>query len=453
MSPSPLPIVVVGAGLSGLVAANLLRDRGHDVVVLDGATQAGGRARTDEIDGARLNLGPHALYRGGSAERLLRGLGAWPKGRRPPPKGALFGPEGLSALPGDTLSMLTTTALPGASRWAFSRWFTLLLMGLARADRGQGVSQWLQATLPNERARELALTLVRLATYTDDPDHVDATLARAQLWRATVRGVIYADGGWGTMVDTLCRRLGDRGGALRMGQPVLAVDEGGATLGDGQRIGAAATILALPLPAAAALTQSKRLTAAVASARPTRICALDLVVDGEIDPAIVLGLGQPYYHAVHSRFAQLAPAGRSVLHLAVPMGPRPSPGRAHIEALLERSVPGVLDRVRHARFHPAATVASDTPSAQRHGALTAVDAAQDHAPNLFLAGCGVEGGAFLLDGALRSAERAAEAAHTHVQGTRLPGPRPRLPAPRLAVTSAPKSEATPDATARGEGAA
>ncbi len=54
-------MIVVGAGLAGLRAAQVLTRRGVDVVVLDGADRAGGRIATDVVDGFRLDRGFQVL--------------------------------------------------------------------------------------------------------------------------------------------------------------------------------------------------------------------------------------------------------------------------------------------------------------------------------------------------------------------------------------------------------
>ncbi|OFX04980.1 MAG: hypothetical protein A3D94_22435 [Alphaproteobacteria bacterium RIFCSPHIGHO2_12_FULL_66_14] len=50
-------VIVVGAGMAGLVAARLLRDSGFAVTVLEARTRAGGRVWTDDRLGAPLDLG------------------------------------------------------------------------------------------------------------------------------------------------------------------------------------------------------------------------------------------------------------------------------------------------------------------------------------------------------------------------------------------------------------
>ncbi len=59
--PGSCDVVVVGAGLAGLTAARRLHRAGLDVLVLEGGDDVGGRVRTDEVDGWRLDRGFQVL--------------------------------------------------------------------------------------------------------------------------------------------------------------------------------------------------------------------------------------------------------------------------------------------------------------------------------------------------------------------------------------------------------
>ncbi|SFS33420.1 NAD(P)/FAD-dependent oxidoreductase [Halostagnicola kamekurae] len=96
MSSSPR-VIVVGAGLAGLVASRHLAAAGADVTCLERRETVGGRVRTATRDGFRLDRGFQVLFTGYPAVRRELDLEALEL-RRFAPGAVLAGPDGRSTL-------------------------------------------------------------------------------------------------------------------------------------------------------------------------------------------------------------------------------------------------------------------------------------------------------------------------------------------------------------------
>lgn len=401
---STLPIVVIGGGLSGLATAVLLAQRGQRVVVLERSSALGGRARSPAVGPLPMNLGAHALYRRGVAEKTLRACGVVPRGFTPPVDGLVF-TRGRALLPAPSspAGMLWSPRLSLAARAALVRALFRLGRAAREAPPTQTWAGWLAAERSTDAAAVLGL-LARLSTYADAPDQLSAAAVLRQVDRALGQGVLYLDGGWQTLVDALADRARSLGVELRLASPVARVAEDGRSvaLEGGAELDARAAVLAVPLRVAAALTTVPALHALAASALPGRVATWDAVVSALPNAAlrIAQGLDTPTYFSVHSRPDERPT--RVHAHWVLRAGEKGADALVALRAWVEQVQPGLGGHVVAERALPELQVADALPIA---GEPERPPVSLGEA--LYAAAEYAQPGAFLLDAALGAAQSAA----------------------------------------------
>jgi phytoene dehydrogenase-like protein len=416
-------VVVVGGGLAGLVAATLLGRRGCDVRLFESAETLGGRAQTEHRDGYSFNLGPHALYAKGVARRVLGELDVEYSGH-PPASQGLFASLGadLHVLPAAPASLLRTTLFSFREKLQVAR----LLAGLPKLDlapwRGKPVSEWI-ASAASERVRFLLSGLVRVATYANAPDQLDAAAAIHQIQLALAANVLYLDRGWGELVRGLERRAREAGVKVTTRARVAGLElargaVSSITLDDGTRVEAHDVVIAGDPQTALRLAQPERapaLARAIAALVPVRAACLDLALQRlpRPDRNFALGLDRPLYLSVHSASgAALAPPGGALIQLARYLAPDETPDRESmrtaLEGLADEVQPGWRAVLVHQRLMPAMTVSHGLPSYREPRPAARVG----EIPGLWLAGDWVGEQGLLADAAAASAETVARAIDT-----------------------------------------
>jgi phytoene dehydrogenase-like protein len=285
-----------------LTAAATAARAGRPVVVVE-AHGGGGRARTDERSGYRFNQGPHALYRGGEAWRILRDLGVPHRGHQPPLRRARGTRDGelvrLLGVPAGALMTRLVKASP--ARWA-----------------GRSAEEWAGTLGGSEDVSELARMFIRVTTYVADLERMPADLAIAQMKMGLLGGVSYLDGGWASLVDGLWSAASAAGTVIRVRQSAAAISPGPGggwevTLAGGEVLRGAAVVVAAGGPAAA-----RKLLPLEPGwpelGPPVTAACLDLGLRGH-RPALVFGLDEPFYLSRHCPPGDLAPPGGSVVHV------------------------------------------------------------------------------------------------------------------------------------------
>ncbi len=415
-------VVVVGAGLAGLAGAAWAARSGRSVIVVEKAGGAGGRAQTTLAGKFRLNLGPHALYCDGPAERALRELDVPIAGRKPNASGGYAVARGAAhALPGGFLSLLTTGLFGIPAKLETAK----LLGSLARLDpdplQGVTVNEWLARDVRQPEVRELLGALVRLTSYTADHDRMSAGAALAQVQGGVGGGVRYLDGGWQVLVDGLASAATRAGATLLTGARATAVSSDGdrriVRCADGTAIEADAVLIAAGPETAADLLDGAAGAAArgwADTATPVHAACLDVGLARLPRPraTFALGVDRPLYLSVHSAAADLAPAGGAMIHVLKYLPSGGGEARAderELEGLLDLIQPGWREAVIEHRFLPNMLVTNDLPTAVAGGLRGRPDVAVPHAEGVFVAGDWVGPRGLLADASLASARRAAEA--------------------------------------------
>ncbi|HKP87448.1 MAG TPA: FAD-dependent oxidoreductase [Blastocatellia bacterium] len=417
-------VIVIGGGVAGLAAATLVARGGKRVRLLEQSHALGGRARTKRQDGFHLNIGPHALYRGGRGIEILNELGVEIRGRVPSVSGAFAVKGGVKhTFPAGVVSLLTTSLFGLSSKLETAR----LLGSIAKVDgnqvMGQSAREWVDSNLSQRDVRDLMLALFRVSTYTNAPGEMSAGAAIEQLKLALAKGVLYLDGGWQTIVDGLAQSARASGVEIETGAKVRGVerDATGAVrsvrFADGRSLAAANIIIASSPSAAVELVERARQSSLALwadEAIQVRAACLDVALNHLPKPkaTFALGIDRPLYFSVHSATARLAPEGGALIQVAKYLAPDDRGSNAdaerELEGLLDLMQPGWRDALAYRRFLPDMIVMNAMPVAERFGTRGRPGPQVDDVPGLFVVGDWVGREGMLVDASLTSAKRAAE---------------------------------------------
>jgi phytoene dehydrogenase-like protein len=386
---------VVGGGLSGLIASTLAATSGLPVVLLEKSAALGGRASSKDKQGFIFNLGPHALYRGGYLRKTLETLGVEVHGALPPTNGGFALLAGRRhTLPVGFASLLTTSVLSLHGKFELARFQTRLASIDAKVLQHETLSSWLESHVSDAGVRQLLLMLVRVTTFTNDPERQSAGAAIEQLQLAFRGSVLYLNGGWQTIVDGLRRAALAAGVRVVSGAHAVGVEQSVARqveavrLADGTTTRASAVIVTGG-PADVDALIGTRFASELAP--PVRVATLDVGLRSLPKPnaTVAFGVDRPLYFSVHSAVASLAPAGGAMIHVSKYLRPGQSAGRddeLELEALMDLMQPGWRDRIAFKQYLPALIVTNSEATAAHGGTASRPTSAAAAFDNVWIAG-------------------------------------------------------------------
>lgn len=182
-------VAIIGGGLAGLTASIYLARKGKKVVVLEKSSRFGGRAITTNKNGVLMNLGAHALYRGGEALSTLKELGINILGGIPSTSAHGIWKNDVYTIPTDFRSILATPLFS----WSAKIQFFHLMLKLGKFDLKtipkMSLSVWAEKEIKDPMVRNMFYALCRTSTYTYAPTLQLASSVLKQIQRSMKEGV------------------------------------------------------------------------------------------------------------------------------------------------------------------------------------------------------------------------------------------------------------------------
>ncbi len=232
-------VIVIGAGLSGLNCAALLREHGLDVEVVEASDGVGGRVRTDRVDGFLLDRGFQVLFDGyPEAQRALNlealdlkaflpGADVWWDGRMRTIGHPLRDPR--------SLPQVAKAGIGGPSDIKAAAKWLLEAKPLATATAPEMTAdQRLRQLGFSESVRERLLRPLYRGVFLDPELNVSSHLIDQVFSQMASGRTVVPARGMGAIADQLAARLA--GGSLRLDERVTKVGKDSVELASGTKL-------------------------------------------------------------------------------------------------------------------------------------------------------------------------------------------------------------------------
>ncbi|WP_409274728.1 phytoene desaturase family protein [Neobacillus sp. SCS-31] len=411
-------VAIVGGGIAGLTSAIYAAKAGKRTIVLEQQKQLGGRAITNKKQGVYFNLGAHALYKG-EAYEAFRELGLRLEGSTPSIDSYGMWKEQLLPLPTNTSSFFQSPLLSVRGKLEFGKWFIKLVKMDTSVWDKISIRDWIETQLHDPMLRNVFYALLRTSTYVLAPELHAAGPALKQLQRA-LKGVLYLDKGWGTIVEELRQLAVQQGVEIVTGCKVAAVEHRDQKVHsilceDGTRIEASHVILTTPPSISHKLVPHADQTALDKwnkQAIPVTVACLDVGLRQLPihEHQFIYGLDQPIFLTHQTREGKPRPAimsddGTKLVSLFKYQGPQTDAVKdeVELERVLDVAQPGWRNELVIRQFLPKMTVVHDFPHIKR---IENPGPSVPEIEGLYVAGDWASHGELVVDASVASAKRA-----------------------------------------------
>ncbi|PYI57324.1 phytoene desaturase family protein [Paenibacillus flagellatus] len=413
---------VIGGGLSGLTSSIYLAKAGLSVVLSERANQLGGRSATVKKNGAMLNLGLHALYKGGAAEEVLNELRIPVKGATVPAKGGIVWNDKLYPLPGNPFSIVTSNLLSASAKLEIVSFVGKLAKIDTNALPPISFREWVEKEIRDPTIRRLIYAVCRTNTFVPYPEILLAAPAVRRL-QLVFKGnqVLYVDQGWGQLVERLRQEAIRAGVTIWNRKGVSAIEHDGRVrqirFSDGETLEVPNVVVAAGPGEACKLVTNAEQTSLKEwrdRAKPIYAACLDVALRRlpyTDDPKrhFTFFLDQPIFISTPSVISDASEDGSAIIHVCKDIGfgsDHPQNDESQLERALDFIQPGWQKELVARQFLPKMTVAHDFDSMDRIGRRYGPSVPEVR--GLYVSGDWTGQGEVLVDAVFASARRASE---------------------------------------------
>ncbi|TFB21334.1 NAD(P)/FAD-dependent oxidoreductase [Filobacillus milosensis] len=367
--------------------------------------------------GEYFNLGPHAFYKKGIARPILQELGIQTSGKSPKTDGQLIESERSYIAPFSPKGLLTSNYIDWKERLKWIQIMVTLNTENMQEIEGLTYQEWVENKTKLKKVQSLLYILGRLATYCEAPKEASAKVMVSHLQRV-MRGIIYVDGGWQTIVNQLLDQACGLGLQIRDQSPVRDIrkqKEGQfeINIANSDRIIANQVLYTGNPHDLNEMIDDNPLKNLIEDITPVKAGSLDVALENLPDSkqTFAMGIDNPFYFSLHSKYADLSYDGKSyILHVLKYHYPNEKVDsrkvKKELEEFLDRIQPGWRELVIASRCLPNITVNHRLPKVEEESKLTSPETAIS---NLYIAGDWASPLAILSEGAVHSGKKAAMA--------------------------------------------
>ncbi len=397
-----------------MVAAIELARAGKSVVLMEKASQLGGRAISVKKNGASFNLGPHAIVKGGAADEIFQALGIRIEGGSPSANLSVLWNNKVTPM----LKFIFSQNLSWSGKMELLKFFAKFVKIDADSVPVISLRSWIEQELHDPMVRHIVYAMLRVGSFTQDPDHQLAGPVLGHVARTSrINSIVYVQGGWQTIVDQLYAQADRAGVSMMTGTNVTEIEHDGAVrkirFADGKEMDITHVISATPPAVTSRLLGDAGCKSVLRWKEQARVivaACLDLSLKRLPVPNrfAVLGVDQPVYFSNQSKFTRLSEAGTPVVSIIKYNGTGGTDAKADerfLEQMMDLIQPGWKKEVLARQYLPNMVVAHDYMHAGREDRFPGP--AVPEIAGLYVAGEWASHGELLSDAAAASGRRAA----------------------------------------------